>query len=257
MPTTVPIQAAERTLKIVEILSRSDGLTISELASTLDIPKSTVYDYLQTLVELEYIVHHDDGYRLGTKLLGVGARRRLQYELFKTAKPELKRLADETGEHATLMIEEHGMGILLHTVMGSNAVEVVAHDGTRTYLHTTAPGKAILANLSPELTEQILKSYGDNGLPGYASQTITSKSDLLEELEITRERGYALDENEAIDGMRGLGVPIIRRDNDSVAGAVSIYAPLNRSTSDEFEEEIPELLLQAANVIELNLSYGP
>ena len=257
MPATVPIQAAKRTLKIIEALSRSDGLSISELASSLDMPKSTAYDYLQTLMDLEYIIHDDSGYRLGTKFLGIGARRRLQYELFKTAKPELKRLADETGEHATLVIEEHRMGILLNTVMGSNAVEVVAHDGTRTYLHTTAPGKAILANLPSETVEQILDGYDDDGLPAYASQTIISRSALLDDLETIRERGYAIDENEAIDGMRGLGVPIIRRDDESVAGAISIYAPMNRSTSVEFEKEISELLLQAANVIELNLSYGP
>jgi len=257
MPTTVPIQAAKRTLEIIEALSRSDGLSISELASSLDMPKSTAYDYLQTLMDLEYIVHDDSGYRLGTKFLEIGARRRLQYELFKTAKPELKRLADETGEHATLVIEEHRMGILLNTVMGSNAVEVVAHDGTRTYLHTTAPGKAILANLPSETVEQILDGYDDDGLPAYASQTIMSRSALLDDLETIRERGYAIDENEAIDGMRGLGVPIIRRDDETVAGAISIYAPMNRSTSVEFEKEILELLLQAANVIELNLSYGP
>jgi len=257
MPATVPIQAAKQTLEIIEALSRSDGLSISELASSLDMPKSTAYDYLQTLMDLEYIVHDDSGYRLGTKFLGIGARRRLQYELFKTAKPELKRLVDETGEHATLVIEEHRMGILLNTVMGSNAVEVVAHDGTRTYLHTTAPGKAILANLPSETVEQILDGYDDDGLPAYASQTIVSRSALLDDLETIRERGYAIDENEAIDGMRGLGVPIIRRDDKTVAGAISIYAPMNRSTSVEFEKEISELLLQAANVIELNLSYGP
>lgn len=251
-----PIKATKRTMQIIEILSRSDGLSISELADELDVPKSTAYDYLQTLRELEYLVHGESGYQLGTKFLELGARRRLQIELFSTAKPELDRLAEETGEHSTLVIEEHGMGVLLHTVMGSSAVEVVAHDGTRSYLHTTAPGKAILANMPPERITEILDEYENDGLPSYGSQSITDRGELLEELERTRERGYAVDENEAIDGMRGVGVPLIQRDTEDVIGAISIYAPMNRSTKMDFEDDIPELLLQTANVIELNMAYS-
>lgn len=256
MTKAAPIKTAKRTMEVIEEIGQADGVSISEVADALDMPKSTAYDYLQTLVELEYLDHDDDGYRVGTKFLGIGARRRLQMDIYRTAKPELKRLANETGEHATLMIEEHGMGVLLETVMGSNAVEVVAHDGTRTYLHTTAPGKAILAHMSEERVNSLLDKYEDDGLPAFASQTITDRSELFDELATIRDREYAIDKNEALDGMRGIGVPVIRRDDDCVIGAVSVYAPLNRTTSDEFEENVVDLLLQTTNVIELNLTYS-
>jgi DNA-binding IclR family transcriptional regulator len=256
MPETVSIKAAKRTIDIIEIITHSDGLSLSELAAELEIPKSTTYDYLQTLMELEYLVHDDDGYRTATRFLELGARRRLQFEVFKKAKPQLKRLADETGEHATLVIEEHGMGVLLHTLMGSSAVEVVAHDGTRTYLHTTAPGKAIIANMSEDRIDSVLDEYEVDGLPAYASETITDRGELYAELEEVQERGYATDQNEALDGMVGVGVPLVRRDIKQVIGALSIYAPVNRLSTDELKEDIPELLLQSANVIELNLSYS-
>lgn len=255
MTKTAPIKTAKRTMEVIEEIGHSNGMSISEVADALEMPKSTAYDYLQTLVELEYLDHDDDGYRVGAKFLGIGARRRLQMEIYRTAKPELKRLANETGEHATLMIEEHGMGVLLETVMGSKAVEVVAHDGTRTYLHTTAPGKAILAHMSEERVNTLLDKYED-GLPAFASQTITDRSELFDDLATIQDREYAIDKNEALDGMRGIGVPVIRRDDDCVIGAVSVYAPLHRTTSDEFEENVVDLLLQTTNVIELNLTYS-
>jgi DNA-binding IclR family transcriptional regulator len=74
-------------------------------------PRSTTYDYHQTLMDLEYIVHDDSGYRLGTKFLEIGARRRL-VRIVQNRKPGAKQLADETGEYATLVIEEPGMGYL-------------------------------------------------------------------------------------------------------------------------------------------------
>jgi DNA-binding IclR family transcriptional regulator len=256
MADEVPIKTAKRTLEVAEQLAETEGGTISEIADSLDLPRSTAYDYLQTLVDLEYAVHDENGYWLSTRFLDLGARRRRQMEIHRVAHPELKQLAEETGEHATLTIEEHGMGILLETVMGENAVQVITHDGMRTYLHTTAPGKIILAHYPRERAERILDSYAEGTLPAFASETITDREELFAELDRARERGYAFDTNEAIDGMRGVAAPIIRRDIDHVVGALSIYAPLNRTHTTEFEEEIPELLLQLTNVVELNLTHS-
>jgi len=176
MAQNVPINATKHTMDVVKEVAGTDGISLAELVDSLDMPKSTVYDYVQTLLELEYLVHDEDGYKVGSKFLELGGQRRLNREVYRTAKPELKRLADETGEHVTLVIEEHGMGILLETMMGSNAVKVVAHDGTRTFLHTTAPGKAIMAHMPRERVEEILDNYDNDGLPAFASETNSTKS---------------------------------------------------------------------------------
>lgn len=253
----VTIAATKHTLEICEEVARSDGITLAELVDSLDMPKSTVYDHLRTLSELNYVVRNDDGYRIGLKFLKLGGRRRRDMSLYQTAKPELKELADKTGEHVTLVVEEYGMGILLETIMGSKAVEVFAPDGTRTYLHTTAPGKAILAHMPQDRVSSVLDTYGGGErLPGFASETVTDPEELFEELNEIRERGYAFDVNESLDGMRGVAAPIIRPDDKSVAGAISVYGPVNRTDTTEFEEEIPELLLQTTNVVEVNLTYA-
>ena len=256
MKVSVPINAAKQTMEIIDILGSSNGLTLSELATDLDMPRSTVHDYLQTLMKLDYVEHHENGYHLSTHILEIGTRRRLQMEIYRTAKSELIQLADETEEHVTLVTEEHGMGVLLDTVMGAKAVEVFANDGTRTYLHTTAPGKAILAHMPEERRNAILDSYNGDDLPAFTNKTLTDREELFDEFEDIRDRGYAFDRNEALDGMQGVGAPIIRRNKNTVVGAVSVYAPQNRITVEEFEKEISELLLQTTNVIEINLTYS-
>jgi DNA-binding IclR family transcriptional regulator len=120
----------------------------------------------------------------------------------------------------------------------------------------TAPGKVILAHYPRERAERILDGYSSGDLPAFASGTITDRGELLEALDEICERGYAFDTNEALDGMRGVAAPIIRRDIDHVVGALSVYAPLNRTNTTRFEEEIPELLLRTANVVELNLTHS-
>ncbi len=252
MGKNVKINAVETTAKLLEILSREGGMGVGEVAEKADMPKSTAHDYLRSLDETGYLVRNSDGYVLSTRLLEQGARRRLDMEVYQTAKPQIKKLAWETGEHATLMIEENCAGILLSTMMGDDAVEVVANDGTRTPLHATAPGRTIMANLAEDRVNEILNC---RGLPQVTKHTITDRDELMSELELIREQGYASEKGEIMDGMRGVGAPIIRRDTEAVLGAVSVYGPISRTNNKEFEETIPQLLIEAANVIELNMTY--
>lgn len=251
MNKNVKINAVENTTKLLEIISQEGRIGVSEVAEKADMPNSTAHDYLRSLDETGYLISNSDGYALSTRLLEHGARRRLDMEIYRTAKPQIKKLAQETGEHASLVIEESGMGILLATVMGDDAVEVVTHDGTRTPLHATAPGRTILANLSPERVEEILERHG---LLQVTKNTITDREELMSKLETVRDQGYAFEKGEIMDGMRGVGAPIIRRDTEEVLGAVSVYGPTSRTRNKEFQEAVPELLIEAANVIELNMT---
>jgi DNA-binding IclR family transcriptional regulator len=224
---------------------------VSVLASELDRPKSTVHDHLRTLEQLGYVIKEGEEYRPSTKLLELGARSRNQMEIYKQAKEEINSLAEETGEHSSLVVEENGRGVLLHTARGDKAVQVDIHSGMRIRLHTTAPGKAILAYLRRERVEAIIDEHG---LPRMTNRTITERAALFENLETIRERGYALDREERIEGMRAAAAPVLSRDDD-VLGAVSIYGPTNRIAEMGFEDTLPKQLLRTANIIEINYNY--
>lgn len=251
MTDDVPVRATKKSFEIVEYLMTSDGGDISEIADHFEMASSTVHDHLTTLIDLGYVVKERGEYHLTLRFLDVGERVRNRMQLYKTARPELKELAEMTGEHASLIVEEHGRGVLVETVRGSKAVKIDTHNGMRIRLHTTAPAKAILANLPAERIEEIVDEFG---LPAMTANTITGRDELFEELEQIRDQGFALDREERIQGMQSVAAPVMDRDDD-VRGAISVYGPSNRMEDGRFNEDIPDMLLRSANIIELNLNY--
>lgn len=245
-----PVNATKKSFEIIEALKELDGAGVSELAGHLGTPKTTVYDHLQTLEELSYIVRDGDEYRVGVKFMDLAGYARQHMDIYQVGKPEVQTLAEQTGEHVNLMIEEHGRGIFLYKAEGENAVHLDTYSGHRVYLQTTALGKAILAHLP---TERVVEIIDEHGLPRITEHTITDRKELFDELAEIRERGYATDREERVEGMRCAAAPIMK--TGDVIGAVSVSGPKSRMQGAQFEEDIPDKVLRTANVIEVNLTY--
>ncbi|MCU4742555.1 IclR family transcriptional regulator [Natronoglomus mannanivorans] len=250
--TTYPVKAAATTFRIIETLHELDGAGVAELADYLDMPKSTVHDHLRTLTEIEYLVQRDGEYHVGVRFLELGGYVRNELKLHRVAAPEIKKLAEDTGEHANLVVEEHGMGIFLNKVKGKDAVQLDTHVGMRVHLHTTATGKAILAFLPEDRLDEIIEQHG---LPAVTKNTITDRETLKEELAEIRERGYAIDDEERVEGMRCVAAPL-RDSSGYPIGGLSVSGPMSRFNDDVFVEEIPNKVLSTANVIEVNMTYA-
>lgn len=246
------VKSIEKTLQVLNTLMELNGAGTTQIASELDMPKSTVHNYLSTLVQEELIVKKGSSYRIGIQFLELGAYARQQFKISEIAKPEINKLARSTGELANLMIEEHGKGSYLHRKRGDNAVRVEAHVGTRVPLHSTGLGKTILAHLSEERREQIL---GDGSLKEYTKNTITDKERLVTELKKIQERGYAFDDEERLPGLRCVAAPILST-NERILGAVSVSGPSNRMQKEYLKEELLRQVLETVNVIELNVTYS-
>lgn len=252
MPEKVPVNAAKISLEIVEKLRELNGAGVSELARELDKPTSTIHDHLRTLEQQEYLIRENDTYRVSTKFLQLGEQARSRKKVFEIARPEVDELAEKTSEHANLMIEEHGLGVFLYRARGPDAVQLDTHAGMRVLLQTTALGKTIMANRPREDIEEILDR---RGLPRVTERTITDREELFEELDEVQDRGYAYDDEERVKGMRCVAAPITNEDGHAIA-AISVSGPKSRMRDDKFTDEIPELILRSANVIEVNLTYS-
>ena len=246
------IGAVETSFAILESLKELNGARVTDVANHLEIPKSTAHDHLQTLYRAECVVKEGDDYRVGARFLELGGHARANMRLYRVAKEEVDKLADETGEQANLMIEEHGRGIFLHQAHGRDAVTADTYPGKRIYLQTTALGKCILAHLPDERVSSIIDRHG---LPEITKNSITTPEELTDELEAVRERGYAIDDEERIEGMKCIAAPIIDR-SDDVLGAVSVSGPTSRMQGQRFEEEIPSTVRRAANIIEVTVTYS-
>jgi DNA-binding IclR family transcriptional regulator len=246
------VRSSEKTLRILEAIHELGGVGVTELAKYLDMSKATVHHHLSTLEQNEYVVNDGSTYRTGLKLLEMGERARRQSGLFEIAKPDVDELAEQTGELANLMIEEHGRGVYVHIASGEQAICLDTRVGTRQYLHTSALGKAILAHMPEELFEAVIDRHG---LPAQTPNTVTEKELLEEELDEIRKRGVAFDGEERAEGIRCVAAPITDNQNQLV-GAVSVSAPSARMKHDRFRNKIPELVRDTATVIGINVSYS-
>lgn len=247
-----PVNTLARGFEVIEAIKDLDGAGLSELADELSMPKSTLHDYLRTLTEIEYLVKVGDEYHLGVRFLGLGGYARRRMGVYHTARPEINKLAEETGEHANLMVEEHGKGIFLYRSLGNEAVNLDTRAGIRVPLQTTSLGKAILAHLPESRVDEIVDEHG---LPAMTENTITARDELKRVLERDNDRGYSVNDEELYQGIRGVGVPI-RDEEDRVVGAISVSGPVSRLQGDRFERELPEMVTNAANVIEVNLIHS-
>lgn len=249
------IKSTGTAFDIIETLATQGEMTITEIAERVDVSKSTVHTHLTTLEGRGYVIKTDSNrYRAGLRFLSIGgAVRDSNYKrLYKTAKPEVDELAETTEERAQLMVEENDYGYYLYQAAGRRAVETDSHVGKQVPLHSTAVGKAYLANVSSERLDSFLDK---RTLVAHTDSTINDRESLLDELETVRNRGLAFDNGERVSGVRCVAAPI-EDDMGSVIGAISVSGPANRMQGDRLTEEIGQLVQNAARVIGLNATYS-
>lgn len=244
------VATAETVFAIIECLKERDGATVQEIAGDLEIAESTAHTYLATLREYEYVVKDEARYYLSLKPLDNGVVVRDNMALTDAARPVIDQIAEETQEVSWIMVEEHGHGVYLMKSEGEKAVRTRGRVGKRTTMHDIASGKAILAHLPDQRAEAILDEFG---LPERTEETITNREEFEDELEHIRATGYATNDGETIQKVRAVACPIMR--DGEVFGSVGVAGPKHRLSGDWFTEELPTVVLEAADTIELDLTY--
>lgn len=244
------VRATETSIRMIEgVIELGGEAGITELATHLSVAKSTVYKHLHTLDSSGLVVRHGDKYRVGLRALEFGGYAQRYDGVYDTARPEVRKMADETGELGNLMFEEDGWGIYVHTSGGEDAVDIDTQTGRRVHLHATGLGKAILATMDDDRVEGIID---ERGLPAVTEHTITDRDALFAELADINASGIAYDREECVEGMaciaRPLSTPFDR------PAAISITGPVSRVTTGDAEESIRTILERTGNVIELNLT---
>lgn len=247
------IDAVERCIQVVEELEERDGAGVTEIADSLGWAKSTVHTHLRTLEENEYVVRRGDEYVLGFPFLSLGQYVKNRERVYMAVEPKIEELAEQTGRRVQFITNEHGHAVYVRIAEGQHAVSTGSKLGrSRMMLHASAAGKSILSELPRAEVERILDK---NGLKEFTENTITDRDALFEELETIRARGYAFNHEEHIQGLRAVAAPVHGPDGE-VLGSVSIAGAARRMQGEQFEEELPELLLGVVNEVELDLAYS-
>ncbi len=247
LPTN-PVQSADRTIELIEVLKTLDGATIGEIATELGVSKGTASNYVSTLRSAGYVTKLDTGeIAIGLRILDVCNKSIRERNLFEEGKPKIDSLAEQFEGVFTVMAPEHGYGYCLYSRTTSDLISKNRlSQGTRRYLHCNGPGLAILSAMEQETVESVVDRYGllscDTGcefdcpLAKYARELPVEREELEERLETVDEQGYAVTDHGQI---ACLGVPILGS-GDAVVGSVGVLAP-HRSIYTEGEPD-PTLL---------------
>lgn len=249
--TSDTVKSADRTMGVLEAICELDGANLSAVAAEVGCSKSTAHRHITTLERHEYVVREDDTYHVGLRFLRLGELARNRKESYRMAKSKVAELTETTDERVQFIVEEHGRGVYVYRETGSRAVRTTSGIGKRVPLHATSAGKAILASLPGDRRDEILQRWG---LEAITDNTITDREALTAELETIRERGYAVNDQENVDGLRAMGVPV--QVEGRVIGALSVSGPTHRMRGEWFQQDLPELLLGTANELEINVAHA-
>lgn len=239
------LQTTATSLAIIDVINEMNGARMSDLADRLDLATSTVHAHLQTLLEKEYLIKEGEIYRLGLKLFHLGEGARTRHEWYEEARQKVHEVANRSGEEVSFAVEEHGRAIMLFNRVANPSVKGF-QVGRYFYMHSSATGKAILSAMLSMHVERVLDRWG---LPAITDNTITDREELYRELERTRERGYAVNDQESVEGLRAVGVPV-RDPSGRVFGALDISGPPYRLPPNE---ELADILTTAAAELETDL----
>jgi len=221
-------QAALRALRLLKLFTpEQPDLQLAEISQRAGLNKTTAHRLLQALTS-EALLDRNPGsgaYRLGPALMALGVQALACNGLRLKARPLLKRLAEETGETATLEVRVDDMMLILDEVTGGRFLGAGGNVGTRWPLHATSTGKALLAHDSQGLGRLA------ESLPALTARTITARAELERHLEEVRARGFAETIDELEDGFTGVGT-VVRGSDGEILAAISVCGPTQRMSAE-------------------------
>lgn len=248
------VGSVRKALDILELFSVTEPrLTLAQISRRLAIPKSTVHNLLQTLVERGYVERPDkDRYALGTAVCPLTQAVRVNVEVRDRAAPLLRKLADACRASSFLAVLERGRALYVYAVESPQRLRARTLVGERFYLHCTGIGKAILAFLPAEESRRIA---AEEGLPAFTPTTITNPRALMRELADTRTRGYAVDRSEHESSTYCIAGPIFDAEG-RVLGACSISGTDPEMIGGRLAELAPRVV-RTAEEISQRMGYVP
>ncbi len=245
------VQALDRGLVLLAMLAEEDGLTLADLARKSGFSASTVHRLLLTLEARGFVLHESErgSWLIGVEAFKTGSAFLRNRRIASMGRLTMRELMEKTGETVNLGIEDNGEVVFISQVESHDTLRAFFRAGSRGAMHASGVGKALLAELPEHRVRQIC---GTRRLERFTDQTRTELATLLRELEESRRRGWALDDEERTLGMRCVAAPIFNEHGEPIA-AVSTSGPSVRITVRKLDAFGP-LVRRAAD--EITASIG-
>lgn len=239
-----------KAFQILNLIADSErGLGISQLSKRLGISKSTVHGISAVLEEIGAISRnpHTKRYKLGYTIFELGKRGLSRIPLREVARRHMERLMEATGETVFLGTPNNLHILILDVVESNKEIKITSPSGTRIPLSAGATGKVLLAYMDEEKVHQYLTT---KGLVRYTENTVTDLDRYLCEIQAVREKGFAIDREEYLQGVRAVAAPI--NTEGPLLAAIWVVG-FSSSLTDEKIEQVIRSTLHTADAISREL----
>ncbi len=246
------VQSVRKAIDILSLFSHTrPQLGITEISKDIGLPKATVHGIVKTLVQQGFLTQDaaTNRYSLGLRIYELGTILSGTLKINLVGHGPVHRLAQKHSVMVRLALWDHGSAFVTMNRFPSTEVTQTQLLGPRIPAYCTALGKSMLAFLSPDEQYRYLEN---TELAPYTPQTIVSRPALIEELDLTKKRGYAMDCQEYVPGHFCIGAPIFNRTGLAIAAvSLSVQPP-------ELIEELPCVLVQdlIQSSVEISMSMG-
>ncbi len=248
------VQALERALDILDCFSFQEReLGLSDVAEKTGLNKTTAKRLISNLTSRGYLqqVPNTKQYKLGMRLFELGGIVFSSFSLRKAAAHHMTRLSDEANATVLMAITMDDELVYVDKREGRGMIRIFSDVGWRRPLHYGMLGMVLMAHLPPDRVNKILR---ETPLAPHTPYSIIDNDAFNLRLEEIRTNGYALEREEAVEGIIGIAAPI-RDYSRQVIAAIGAALPLVKTNSEKNFERIIELVKAAGSAISSDLGY--
>jgi IclR family transcriptional regulator, acetate operon repressor len=236
-------QSVERALAVLRCFEQAErSLGVSEIAAATGLTVSTAHRLTRALCAGGLLMQdpRSERYQLGPMVVVLGRRAEEQLGYARVL-PALESLAEATGESVNLGIRSGPEVLVVLAVPSPQPLRFDQLAGSRVPIHTSAMGKCLLAFAPPAPGVGVDVLSGLPRLARYTDRTITRRDRLAAELQRTRDRGWALNDEERNAGVRAVAAPVLAAAGSAVA-AVAVQGPAMRLPDDRLASVASEIV---------------
>ena len=248
------IQSIERALKILELLQGTDEIGITEIATRLTLPKGTIHGIVKTLEKCGYLEQNQSTrkYRCSSTLMRIGLALLSRSNLHQISQDSVKQLSEKFNQMAYVSVLVRDLCVVIAQHSPNNFFMSLSRIGSSISAYSTAMGKVLLSDFSPEQLDDI---FLNASLTKFTRYTITNKDELKKRILEASKKGYDVTHQESMLGLSCVAAPI-RDYTGRIIASISITASTDYLSLPEQLSEVVNEVVNAGQNISCKLGYN-
>jgi IclR family pca regulon transcriptional regulator len=243
------VQSLEKGLAVLRAFGeKGPDLTLSEIAQVAGMVPPTATRFIRTLEDLGYLFRDTKtkSYSLSPKILRIGFNFIENLDIRHRVSSHLLEITKQMNVDTACTMLDGTEVVYIERFRSNSMVGLHLTVGTRLPAYCSAMGRAILAFMDPQEVADIIAA---SNMQAHTPHTITDKDRLLEKLELVREEGFGINQQELLMGMAAIGAPVMN--GTKVEGSFGASFPMRLLEKEGFLEEIRERILSTAKRVAL------